>query len=81
MTKEEFQSWVTRMPEAEQRNATGFFTTIRRNPDRSLKAVPYNENMALSCSALLHCCGRPPTDGQRVTPDIPLKTRRRIPEQ
>jgi len=43
MTKEEFQSWVTGLSEAEQRNATGFFTTIRRNPDGSLKAVPYNE--------------------------------------
>ncbi len=43
MTKEEFQSWVAALPEGEQRNATGFFTTIRRNPDRSLRAVPYNE--------------------------------------
>jgi hypothetical protein len=43
MTKEEFQSWHAGLPEAEQRKATGFFYTIRRNSDSSLKAVPYNE--------------------------------------
>ena len=42
MTKEEFQSWLTRLPEAEQKQATGFFTVIRRNADSSLKIVPYN---------------------------------------
>jgi hypothetical protein len=46
MTKEEFQTWVAGLPEAEQRKATGFFTTIRRNPDRSLKMVPYNVEYA-----------------------------------
>jgi len=46
MTKEEFQSWLSGLVEADQRKATGFFYTIRRNPDRSLKAVPYHEEYA-----------------------------------
>jgi hypothetical protein len=46
MTKEEFQTWVAGLPAAEQQKATGFFTTIRRNPDRSLKMVPYNVEYA-----------------------------------
>ncbi|MCC6398695.1 MAG: hypothetical protein IT282_16895 [Bacteroidetes bacterium] len=43
MTKEEFQTWLAGLPETDQRKATGFFYTIRRNPDRSLTTVPYNE--------------------------------------
>ena len=46
MTKEEFQSWLSRLPEAEQQQATGFFTVIRRNADSSLKIVPYNVEYA-----------------------------------
>lgn len=46
MTKEEFQTWLARLPEAEQKQATGFFTVIRRNADRSLKIVPYNVEYA-----------------------------------
>jgi peptidase M49-like protein len=43
MTKEEFESWIKTLPEAEQRRATGFFSVIRRNPDNKLKLVPYSE--------------------------------------
>jgi hypothetical protein len=43
MTKEEFTAWVEKLPEAEQHKATGFFYTIRRDADRKLKTVPYNE--------------------------------------
>lgn len=46
MTKEEFQTWTARLPEAEQKQATGFFTVVRRNADRSLKLVPYNVEYA-----------------------------------
>jgi hypothetical protein len=47
MTKEEFQSWLSGLAEPDLRKATGFFYTIRRNPDRSLKAVPYHEEYAV----------------------------------
>src|SRR5262252_10443874 len=43
MTKEEFESWVKTLPEAEQRRATGFFSVIRRDADKKLKLVPYSE--------------------------------------
>ena len=43
MTKEEFTAWVEKLPEAEQHKATGFFYTIRRDADRKLELVPYNE--------------------------------------
>lgn len=46
MTKEEFQTWLTRLPETEQKQATGFFTVIRRGADSSLKIVPYNVEYA-----------------------------------
>jgi hypothetical protein len=43
MTKEEFSGWVQKLPEAAQKNATGFFTVIRRTDRGDLTAVPYNQ--------------------------------------
>jgi len=43
MTKEEFNAWVEKLPEAEKQKATGFFCTVRRGANRSLTLVPYNE--------------------------------------
>ena len=43
MTKEEFTSWFQKLPEALQKNATGFFTVIRRTERGELTAVPYNQ--------------------------------------
>jgi len=43
MTKEEFNTWVASLPGPEQKKATGFFYTVRRNPDRTLRLVPYSE--------------------------------------
>jgi hypothetical protein len=43
MTKEEFTAWVEKLPDAEKQKATGFFYTIRRDADKKLKNVPYNE--------------------------------------
>jgi hypothetical protein len=42
MTKQEFEAAVAKLPKAQQDDATGFFTVIRRAPDRSLKIVPYS---------------------------------------
>jgi hypothetical protein len=41
-TKNEIESWIGTLPAAERTRATGFFTTIRRGPDRRLMAVPYS---------------------------------------
>lgn len=43
MTKQEFNAWVGTLSEAGKKEATGFFTTIRRDALRQLKAVPYSE--------------------------------------
>lgn len=43
MTKDEFNSWVAGLPEAEKRKATGFFWLIRRGSDGRLTTVPYSE--------------------------------------
>lgn len=43
MTKEEFESWVKTLPEAEQKRATGFFSVVRRDANKKLKLVPYSE--------------------------------------
>jgi hypothetical protein len=43
MTKEEFNSWLETLSEAEKQKATGYFYLIRQGPDQKLMAVPYNE--------------------------------------
>jgi hypothetical protein len=40
--KEEVEAWFKTLPAAERTRATGFFTTIRRNPDGRFVAVPYS---------------------------------------
>jgi hypothetical protein len=42
MTAEEFNAWVAGLPAAEHAKATGFFWTIRRGPDGTLRTVPYS---------------------------------------
>jgi len=42
-TKEEIEKWIDTLPEAEQKAAVGFFTTIRRGPDGRLTVVPYTQ--------------------------------------
>lgn len=46
MTKEEFESWVAGLPEAEKVKATGFFYLIRRGADGKLMTVPYSQAYA-----------------------------------
>jgi hypothetical protein len=43
MTKQEFESWVATLPEAEKQKATGFFWAVRRDPAGKLKLVPYSQ--------------------------------------
>src|SRR4051812_43301838 len=43
MTRQEFESWVATLPEAEKQKATGFFYAVRRDPAGKLKLVPYSE--------------------------------------
>jgi hypothetical protein len=41
-TKEAIEQWVKSLPEPQQREATGFYTTIRRAPDGKFTVVPYS---------------------------------------
>lgn len=41
-TKAEVQKWIDALPPGQKEPATGFFTTIRRGPNHSMVAVPYN---------------------------------------
>jgi len=41
-TQAEVEAWVKSLPEAQQKEATGFYTTIRRDPDGRFIAVPYS---------------------------------------
>src|SRR5215467_1093447 len=44
MTKEEFEAWAkTLYPESKQQ-AEGFFTVVRRGPDKKLRLIPYSRH-------------------------------------
>jgi hypothetical protein len=43
MTKEEFNTWVETLSEADKQKATGFFYLIRRDANKKLTFVPYSE--------------------------------------
>ena len=42
MTKDEFNSWLQTLSDADKQKATGFFHLIRRGPDKKLTLVPYS---------------------------------------
>jgi hypothetical protein len=42
MTRDEFETWVARLPHEQQEDARGFFSVIRRTPEKKLHAVPYD---------------------------------------
>lgn len=41
-TKQEIEKWIAKLPAAKKRDATGFFTTIRRDPKGRFMLVPYS---------------------------------------
>jgi len=43
MRSEEFEAWVKTLPEAQRREAEGFFTVIRRDAAHHLTIVPFSE--------------------------------------
>ncbi len=46
MKREEFEAWAKSLPAAQRTQAEGFFTVIRRGPDRKLTMVPYSKAYA-----------------------------------
>jgi hypothetical protein len=43
ITKDEFNKWSSALSEKEREQAIGFFSTIRRNPDRTLVFISYSK--------------------------------------
>ncbi len=43
MTRDEFETWVYKLPKDQQEHARGFFSVIRRGADKKLFIVPYNQ--------------------------------------
>jgi hypothetical protein len=43
MTKDEFNSWLSGLPDLEKEKATGYFYTIRRDANGKLITVPYSQ--------------------------------------
>jgi hypothetical protein len=43
MTKQEFETWVQGLSDADKQKATGFFHVIRRDADKKLTIVPYSQ--------------------------------------
>ena len=61
MTREEFESWAKTLSKTEREQAESFFTVIRRDANRRLKAVPYSEeyknDLAKAASLLEEAAG------------------------
>ena len=43
MSKDEFEAWVRTLSPQQREQAEGFFTVVRRGPDKKLTLVPYSE--------------------------------------
>lgn len=43
MTKEEFNEWIEKVPDAVKQKATGFFYTVRRDMNRDFILIPYSK--------------------------------------
>jgi hypothetical protein len=43
MTRDEFETWAFKLPKAQQEQARGFFSVIRRGANKALSIVPYSQ--------------------------------------
>ncbi len=43
LSRDEFETWVAKLPKVQQDQARGFFTVIRRGPNKGLEIVPYSQ--------------------------------------
>lgn len=70
MTKEQFESWVKTLPEAERKEATGFYTIIRSNKDGKLSYIPFS----FAYKAKLDRAGRLLREAASLTDNKTLKS-------
>ncbi len=73
MTRAEFETWLKKLPPAQQEQATGFFTLIRRNSekgsDKTLHIVLYNQAYSAELTRAVQLLGQ----AADLTPNPTLK--------
>src|ERR1051326_2840511 len=69
MTKIEFEAWVKTLAPAQKEQAEGFFTVIRRGPDRKLTIVPYSQEYKTDLNQLSKLL----REASDLTPNTTLK--------
>ncbi len=69
LTRDEFDTWVARLPKESQDDARGFFSVIRRSPEKKLYAVPYNTAYETELEKLAQLL----RDAAALTPSASLK--------
>src|SRR6266850_5339952 len=69
MTKAEFETWVKTLSSAQKEQAEGFFTVIRRGPDRKLAIVPYSQEYKTELNPLSKLL----REASDLTPNATLK--------
>jgi hypothetical protein len=68
MTVDEFTAWLNSLPEAEKKQASGFFTVIRRNASGALTCIPYSTEYAQLLAPLAQTLRT--AAGQTATPSL-----------
>jgi hypothetical protein len=69
ITRDEFETWLKKLPQAQQEQATGFFTLIRRGSDKALHIVPYNQAYSAELTRAAQLLGQ----AAALTPNPSLK--------
>ncbi len=69
LTRDEFETWVVKLPSERQEEARGFFSVIRRTQERKLYAVPYNSAYETELEKLAKLLD----DAAALTPNASLK--------
>ena len=70
LSKDEFETWAAKLPAAQQEQARGFFTVIRRGADKKLTVVPYSKAYAQDLTRAAKLLG----EAAALTPNATLKT-------
>ena len=80
MTKDEFESWVKTLPAAQQEQARGFFTVIRRGADKKLAMVAVQQSLRAGSDACGEAAGRSRRgDAQRYAQGVPAAASQGVP--
>jgi hypothetical protein len=69
MSKDEFETWVAKLSKTVQEEARGFFSVIRRGPDKKLTIVPYSK----AYGAELERAAKLLEEAAALTPNATLK--------